>query len=232
MYKKTVKVAYAENEDGSNSITSGEIKFEIGYRQNTWQKSVSIAPILYLGEYKTWVLPNAIPTLGAVYAYIYYDENGNELGSQIPMTPGKYSVVAYADAKYCRTLPSEAFFEIVLATNYWDVAPTIEGWSEEFNSESPAPVGTARFGNEYVEFWYENLDTHVISKEKPTTAGNYRLHASVELFGYESLTATWDFTVEPAFDTTFVRICTALGVVACFLTVIVIIFAIKRNKEN
>ena len=84
-----------------------------------------------------------------------------------------------------------------------------------------------------VTYMYVNKkNPDIIFTDKPTAAGEYILIARVELEGYETLEARYEFTIESAFDDTFVLIDIILGAIACIFAVVVIIFAIRRYREN
>lgn len=56
--------------------------------------------------------------------------------------------------------------------------------------------------------------------------------ARVELDGYVTLESTYEFTIEAAFDRDLVTLNIVLGLIACVIAVVVIIFAVRRYKEN
>ena len=235
-------LAYAENPDDPEDYlgpnNSSRIMFTISEREIEWDQTVRIASVLYLGEKNKWAQPTSRTSLTGdkteTITYRYIDAlTRKDLGTQIPTVPGKYIVVASAYARYTQTITCEMMFDVQLSKNAWrdGVMPSIESWSEEFNSDSPNPVGSALYGS--VFFMYIDKDhPDIILTEKPTTAGHYIMIARVELDGYETLEARYEFTIEPAYDTTFVLIDIILGLVACAFAVVVIIFAIRRYKEN
>ena len=220
----------------ADSLDFGPFTLIISNRENTWEQSVNIASLLYLGEYASWEKPTAKANLwDSTYRYEYYTSTGEFVGTEIPTKPGKYVVRAYADARYSNAISSEMPFEVRLSKNYWekDTSPTIESWSEELNGTAPSPVGKAAIGGTI--FIYLDADTREELPGKPTKAGNYILVARAELGeadGYEVLEAEYEFTIAPAFDPTLVTICTILGALASVLTVVAIIFAVRRNREN
>ena len=235
-------VARAEYEaNGSivatDSLTDSPRLFEIGNRDNTFEQDVRIDTVLYLGEKAAWSdkYPTAKAALeGSEITYEFSNaETGEKLGSNIPTTPGKYKVTATAVAKYSAPIRSEIEFTVALSQNSWvnDESPTIGGWSEEFSDSAPDPVGAARFGT--IVYTYVNvLEPDVILTEKPLTAGTYIMYAKVELDGYVTLESSYRFTIDEAFDRTFVTIDIILGLVACAFAVVVIVFAVRRYKEN
>ncbi|MCH5161606.1 MAG: hypothetical protein J1G04_06205 [Clostridiales bacterium] len=235
-------LAYAENpndpEDYLGPNNSSRIMFTISEREITWDQTVRISSVLYLGEKNKWAQPTSRTSLTGdkteKITYRYLDAlTRKDLGSQIPTEAGKYIVVASAYARYTQTISCEMMFDVQLSKNAWKdgVMPSIESWSEEFNADSPNPFGEALYGN--IFYMYIDKDhPDIILTEKPTAAGHYIMIARVELDGYETLEARYEFTIEPAYDNTFVLIDIILGLVACAFAVVVIIFAIRRYKEN
>lgn len=235
-------VAYAEDEGNADVyIESTRVPFTVKYREISWNADVSlIADTLYLGEKNTagWGIPSAEATLASAkirYEFYVYNDDGTRqsLGDTCPREPGKYYVSAFASAPYCEVIEISKAFEVKLSTNRWtdDTSPTIESWSEEFNSTSPDPVGSVE-GGKKITYTYVNNKTGEVLTEKPTAAGSYTLVATVEEEGYETLVSRYEFTIEPAFDAMLLLICTILAFFGCALTVVVIIFAIRRNREN
>ena len=235
-------LSYAINEDDSDDNLgvnhSSRIMFTIHDRNISWDQSVRIPSILYLGDRESWPDPTAktdlTGDLSVKITYRYLDAaTRRDLGSQIPAEAGKYIVVAYAYARYTPTITSEMMFEVALSKNAWidGTAPSIENWSEEFSASSPNPVGEAMFGT--ITYMYINKERpDIIITDKPTAAGRYIMIARVELEGYETLEARYEFVIEPAFDTTFVLIDTILAAIACIFAIVVIIYAVRRYKEN
>ena len=237
-------VAYAENfdnaDDNLDANQSSRIMFTIRDRAIEWEQSVHISSVLYLGEKDKWEQPTATTSLDGyeddkvTITYRYLDAlTRRDLGSQIPTVAGKYIVVAYASAKYTQTITSETMFDVMLSKNAWvgDAQPSIDSWSEEFGSKGHSPSGAAVNGT--VFYMYIDKDhPDIVLTEKPTKAGHYIMIARVELEGYETLESRYEFTIEPAFDDTFVLIDIILGLVACAFAVVVIVFAIRRYKEN
>ena len=238
--KPGIYYMYAHAVNGSvesDSLDSDRIMLTIGNRDNTWEQSVNIASVLELGNRDNWVLPSAKANLwDSTYRYEYFNaETRTSIGNQIPTEPGKYFVRAYANARYSEEIYSDMDFEVRLSKNYWenDTSPTIEGWSEEYNSTSPNPVGKAMIGATI--YTYVNVKTGEILTSKPTEAGHYILIARAalgEADGYEVLESSYEFTIEPAFDNTLLMICICLGTIASALAVVAIIFAIRRYREN
>lgn len=229
--------AYAENGVDKDFLAYPAVTFTIRYRQNTWIQSVQIDPLLELGDYyknpAKWGKHTAEAAIeGSTVEFEFYTADGEKLGSTVPTTPGQYIIRAIAKARYCKDLISEMEFEVALSKNYWvnDTSPSIENWSEENNDTSPDPVGEAAFGE--IVYTYINNDTGEILYHKPLKAGHYTMIARVELDGYEVLQARYDFVVEPAFNMTLVVICIILATIASALSVVVITYAVKRNREN
>ena len=236
--------AYATTGSDDALLESSRIDFTIEYRSNSFDDSIDLlADTLYLGDYyagvEGWGVPYAKARLSSAdeiwYEFYTYNDDGtiNSLGDTCPIKPGKYYVAAHASARYCEDIVRTKAFEVKLSTNRWenDTSPTIEGWSEEFNSTSPDPTGSVEGGKKITYYYIDNATGEILT-EKPTAAGNYTLVARVEEDGYETLESRYEFTITPAFDTTLVLICTILALVGCAFTVVVIIFAIRRNREN
>ncbi|MDE6201385.1 MAG: hypothetical protein K2M47_05880 [Clostridiales bacterium] len=231
--------AYALNaavpSDALDEDDSSRVMLVIRNRANSWEKSVSISSLLYLGERDNWADPVAIASLpdsGITYKYLDAETRAY-LGTEIPTEVGKYIVVAYATNRYSQTIESEMEFQVLLSKNYWvdDTSPTIENWTEENSAKSPNPVGAAAFGT-IVYTYASKANPNKVLTKKPTAAGDYIMTARVELDGYETLEAHYSFTIEPAFDSTLVLINIILGVIAIAVAVVVIYFAIRRYKEN
>ena len=237
-------LSYAENGSDVNDYLgvnhSSRILFTIRDREISWDQTVRIPSVLYLGEQSKWVPPTARTNIigsdddPVTITYRYLDAaTRRDLGTQIPTVAGKYIVRAYASARYTQTITSEMMFEVALSKNAWvnDILPSITGWSEEFGLDSPDPVGAAEFGT--ITYIYVNKEQpDIYYTERPTAAGDYIMIARVELEGYETLEARYEFTISPAFDNTLVTIDIILGLVACAFAVVVIVFAIRRYKEN
>ncbi len=150
-----------------------------------------------------------------------------ELVPERPSTPGEYEMVVTATAKYCDNRVARISFKVSLAKNEWIDIPVIEEWSE---AEAPKdPLGKAQKGD--VVYVYKTLNG-VILNEKPTKEGTYILCATVKLEGYEDLYNEFTFTITPQFNTTLLAVDISLACVLCVLTVVVIVFAIRRYKEN
>ena len=90
-------------------------------------------------------------------------------------------------------------------------------------------MGKPQFGT--VTYTYQNSKGEILT-EKPTKEGTYKMFATVELAGYETLTAEYEFTITPAFDTTFLIVDIVLAGLVCIFTGVCIYFAIRRYKEN
>ncbi len=233
-------VACAKNVDSEGNVIEADnlyqseqpYQFRIEYRTNTFDDDPHIDTLLFLGERLNWAQPTATASLKDSVIWFTYQnaETGEDLGASMPNAEGKYTVIAHALAKYSREITKTANFTVELSTNEWIEQPTIESWSEEFADNDPNAL--SKYGADQVVFTYENLDTGAILTEKPTTEGNYKMTATVKLEGYRDLVGTATFTIEPAFDTDLVIINIALGCIACALAIFVIIFAIRRYKEN
>ncbi|MCH5142383.1 MAG: leucine-rich repeat domain-containing protein [Clostridiales bacterium] len=215
--------------------------FTIRDRENTWEKTVNISTLMYLGERDTWGEPSAKASLwDSKVTYRYFkrsttgapDEDLGELISVKQITlPGNYYVIAYANATYSPEIKSQINFEVKFSKNSWKEMPTIDSWSEEFNSTSPNPEGEAEIGT-IIYTYISKSDPGKEFSEKPTQAGDYILIARVMVEGYEVLEARIEFTIEPAFDLTLLMICSILAILASILLCVVIYFAVRRNREN
>lgn len=244
-----VMVAYAVYEAngtvvGTDTLSTWDtpFPFEIYSRPNSFDQDIRMATLLYLGEKDTWAYPVAKAALaGSTYEYSFYkleDDNvtykfiGKDIA--LPTDPGKYKVIATASATYSDPLAGADFlFEVKKSPNSWvnDKSPTINGWSEEDVDNIPDPEGAAKFGT--VTYEYYNVKTPDIKlTEKPTLEGDYVMIATVDHPDYEKMVSTYEFSIGPAYDHTFLVVDLVLGFVACALAVVVIIFAVRRYKEN
>ena len=245
MYGCAINLGDSTGGDNLGENSASPSRFTIYEREIAWDQSVSIASVLYLGDYyhgdkSKWGAHSATTTLTGEdvtirYEYYKLDESTMEreyVGDTTPIEVGTYYIVAYASAKYTAEIPSEMKFEIRLSQNSWTggTSPSIGNWSEEFNETSPDPEGYVDHGT--IKYRYVNKDTGEVYDEKPTQAGNYILYATVEYEGYETLEATYEFTIEPAFDMTLLTICIVLAALASVMLFVVIYFAIRRNREN
>ena len=219
----------------ADTLETKPIMFTIGNRDNAFEQDARIDTILYLGEKDSWKLPTAKATLGdSEIEFTYIDaETGEELGNAVPTAPGKYILRATAVAKYSTPIVSEIEFTVALSQNGWvnDKSPTIDSWSEENSDNAPNPVGEAKHGS-IVYTYINTLEPEVVLTEKPTAEGTYIMIARVELDGYVTLESTYEFTIEAAFDRDLVTLNIVLGLIACVIAVVVIIFAVRRYKEN
>lgn len=234
-------VACAKNVDSEGNVieadnlreTDNPYQFRIEYRTNSFVDDPHIATLLFLGERSNWVLPTAQTVLtgkdNIVFTYKNLDTN-EDFGTALPDKEGRYELTATATATYSREISKTATFTIELSTNEWIEQPTIEDWSEEFEDKNP--IAEALYGTENIVYTYENLDTGEIKNVKPTEEGNYKMTATVTIKGYKDLVGTATFTIEPAYNRDLVVIDIVLGCVACALAIFVIIFAIRRYKEN
>ena len=217
--------------DSDNLRESRERHFRIEHRANTFENDPHIDTLLYLGERETWAEPTvkaSLPDSEFWFTYVNLD-TGEDLGRLMPTAAGKYRVIAHILAKYSKEETKFADFTVKLSTNAWAVEPTIEDWSEEFMANNPEAL--TKYGGE-ISYTYENLATGEILNSKPTTEGSYKMTATVKLEGYEDLVGTTTFTIDPAYDKDLILIDIVLGLVACALAVFVIIFAIRRYREN
>ena len=232
--------AYAINAavpaDALDEDDSSRVMLIIRNRANSWEKSVGISSIMYLGDRGNWAAPVAKASLpNSEITYKYLDAATRaDLGATMPTAAGKYIVVASADCRYSLPIESEMEFEVLESKNYWvsGTSPSIENWTEGNLDNRPDPVGEAAFGTIVYTYLSKANPNEKERTDKPIDAGDYIMIARVKLDGYETLEARYEFTIEPAFDRTLVTIDIVLGVVACAFAVVVIIFAIRRYKEN
>lgn len=164
------------------------------------------------------------------YKYRLKDETDDKAVSALPTKPGNYVMIVTANANYCDEVISYVDFNVSLSANQWIDLPVIEGWSEEF--EANDPTGSVLVGE--IKYTYMTADGVDLGEEKPTAAGDYIMYATVEVDGYETLTTPegYAFTITPAYDPTLLTIDIILASVLCAITVVVIVFAIRRYKEN
>ncbi|MCH5148351.1 MAG: leucine-rich repeat domain-containing protein [Clostridiales bacterium] len=239
MYGCAINTMNHEDDLGEDSAERSV--FTIRDRENTWEKTVNISTLMYLGERNSWTEPSAEASLwDSKVTFRYFkrsvtgapDEDLGELISVKQITlPGNYYVIAYANATYSPEIKSQINFEVKFSKNSWKEMPTIDGWSEEFNSSSPNPEGEAEIGT-IIYTYISKSDPSKEFSEKPTQAGDYILVARVLVEGYEVLEARIEFTIEPAFDLTLLMICSILAILASILLCVVIYFAVRRNREN
>lgn len=207
--------------------------FEISKRTNAFIEEPRIETLLYLGDRANWAEPTALVIDGndkIVYTYVN-KITGEKLGTAKPSKEGTYYLIATVEEttfyKAIESKPVE--FTVKLSTNAWEVEPIIEDWTEELLEKDPEAL--AKYGGE-VTYTYENLATGDISYVKPTTEGSYKMTATVKLAGYEDLVGTTTFTIDPAYDTDLLIVDIVLGLIGCALAIFVIIFAIRRYREN
>ncbi|MDE6060857.1 MAG: hypothetical protein K2G31_05245, partial [Clostridia bacterium] len=226
-------VACAISLDGDGNIIVADtlvekpIQFQIQNRANSFKDEPRIDTLLFLGERDFWAAPTAeARLLDSIIIFKYKNlVTGEDLGTAMPTKDGRYIVTAYAYAKYSEMIEKSVEFLVELSTNTWIDYPTIEGWTEEFEPNSP--FATAQFGTDKIAYTYENLATGEILTERPTLEGTYKLIATVELEGYKTLVGTETFTVGPAFDTDLLIVDIVLATVCSCLTVFVMCIAIK-----
>lgn len=160
------------------------------------------------------------------------DEKGEALVGKIltelPAVPGDYVMIVTAEADYCDPVEATIDFKVSLAKNTWTDIPVIADWSEENTPNDP--LGKAEKGE--VTYTYKTLDGVDLGSDKPTAEGTYILCAKVELVGYETLYNEYEFVVSPMYDVTLLAVDISLACVLCALAVVVIVFAIRRYKEN
>lgn len=206
------------------------VPFEIRMRVNSFVDEPRIETLLYLGDIAAWSLPTAKSLEGSVtYTYKLQDSD-DEPTTEMPNKPGKYLLIATASAKYCEDIVRTVKFTVELSPNSWLSAPMIKDWSEETGPNDP--FGEAAVGSENIMYTYASAkDPSKILTEKPTAEGSYIMYATLEMEGYETITAEYAFIIESAWDTQLLLIDIILGLVVCACTIVVIIFAIRRYKE-
>ncbi len=207
-----------------------DVEFEIYKRIIEWTVTPNIVDWELSGEASK---PVATINFGdeadskVTFAYRLSTQTDAEAVATLPTEPGSYVMIVTASAKYCDSITAYVDFKVSLSKNTWIDIPVIENWSEEFDPSEP--LGKAQFGT--VTYTYKNAKGEILT-EKPTQEGTYIMYATVELAGYETLTAEYEFTITPAFDTTLLIVDIVLAGMVCVFTGICIYFAIRRYKEN
>lgn len=233
-------VAYAARYDLSgdrimDKISSEEIAFEILKRDNSWANEPRIPNILYLGQKSGWTSPDASTTEGGKNGieYKYFDaETNTYVGSTIPDKPGKYYMTATATVNYCKTITYSVEFSVEYSYNGWISGVRIENWSEEYEANDPTAV--AVYGTDKIVYKYAKQET---PKEylpgKPTEEGNYIVYAIIdcENDGYANISDSFEFTIEPAYDTDLLIVDIVLGTVGSVMAAGVIFLAIKKRRR-
>lgn len=234
--------AFAVNEDIEGNVIEADnlharnITLIISYRKNSFTLEPRIPTLLYLGEKsdKTkWVDPTATAALAdSTITFTYtLKETGEEYHDLNEITKdGTYTLKAVVEAKYCVDLTFTVDFEVALSQNSWIDIPVIKDWSEE---DGPSePEGKTEFGDIVYEYFEKRGDELVALEGKPTREGTYVLRATAYQEGFAPLVNEFEFTVTPTFDTTLLAVDISLACVLCAVTVVVIVFAIRRYKEN
>lgn len=223
----------SKNFDENNNELLGdrrvaEAPFEIYKRTDTWLVTPAI---------ENWSLgggntgkPVGEAEYGKIINFMYKVRGMDDSTavSELPTQPGEYTMIAVAtDEKgYTYPLRETVDFTVSRSKIEWIELPVIEGWSEEFAPN--LPKGSASVGE--IKYTYRTSDGKILDKA-PTTEGTYWLIATVEKEGYETLTAEYEFTITAAYDTTLLITDIVLGCVACAITVLVIIFAVRRYRQ-
>lgn len=234
--------AFAVNEDIEGNVIEEDnlharnITLIISYRKNSFTLEPRIPTLLYLGEKsdKTkWVDPTATAALAdSTITFTYtLKETGEEYHDLNDITKdGTYTLKAVVEARYCVDLTFTVDFEVALSQNSWIDIPVIKDWSEE---DGPSePEGKTEFGEIVYEYFEKRGDELVALEGKPTREGTYVLRATAYQEGFAPLVNEFEFTVTPTFDTTLLAVDISLACVLCAVTVVVIVFAIRRYKEN
>lgn len=213
-----------------DELLKHDVLFEIFERINEWTVTPSIQSYT-LGEGPSTPFAEVRYTDDCVIDVRYRLKSGGAITSELPLTPGEYVMVVTATAKYCAPLTAEVEFTVSLTQNSWLNAPTIKNWSED--NPASLPIGAAMVGSEYIEYTYARADDPKQTfKEKPTSEGSYIMYAVLEMDGYETLTAQWDFTISSAYDRTLLTIDIVLGILCSICSVVAIVFAIRRSRQN
>lgn len=205
-----------------------EVRFTIFTRTNEWKVTPNM-PNYSLGEGTgTPVAELLFDTDAEIkYQYKYKNQIDETAWDGIPTTPGEYTMIVTATAANCEPLVAYVDFTVAYSKNSWLDIPVIKDWSEEF--EASNPTGVALFGD--IVYTYSKADGTPL-KEKPHEEGSYIMYATVKLDGYETLSAEYSFTITAAYDRTLLTIDIILAFVVSAVTVVVIVFAIRRYKEN
>lgn len=234
--------AFAVNEDIEGNVIEADnlharnITLIISHRKNSFTLEPRIPTLLYLGEKndKTkWVDPTATAALAdSTITFTYtLKETGEEYHDLNDITKdGTYTLKAVVEAKYCIDLTFTVDFEVALSQNSWIDIPVVKDWSEE---DGPVePEGKPEFGEIVYEYFEKRGDELIALEGKPTREGSYVLRATAYQEGFTPLVNEFEFTVTPTFDSTLLAVDISLACVLCALTVVVIVFAIRRYKEN
>ncbi|MBD5132049.1 MAG: leucine-rich repeat domain-containing protein [Clostridiales bacterium] len=221
-YRMVVEV-YPEQTTHRDHLRA-EIDFNVDQRVNNWTVSPSIADF-FLSDGPSAPLYETVEKSEVTVLYKRKDAANSTAVAEMPNEPGEYTMVVTAKAAHCEDLYAEYDFKVLVSTNEWLELPTIENYSEEFGPV--APVGASKYG-EIVYTWYTADGTPL--DECPTKEGEYIMVATVELYGFETLTAEYAFTVTPAFDKTFVIIDIVLGVIAFIGIIVLIVIGVKKKR--
>ena len=213
-----------------DELLKHDVMFDIFERVNEWTVTPSIQSYT-LGEGPSVPTAEVLYTDECVIDIKYRPKHGGDVSPELPRVPGEYVMVVTATAKYCAPLTAEVDFTVSLSQNSWINAPTIKDWSEE--ETAGIPIGEAAVGSERIVYTYARADKpNEKFADKPTSEGSYIMYATLELDGYETLTAQWEFTVISAFDRTLMTFDIILGIVCCICTAVAIFFAVKRSRQN
>ncbi|MDE6274262.1 MAG: Ig-like domain-containing protein [Clostridiales bacterium] len=143
-----------------------ETTFTIEKADNAWNAPPSIANWTY-GNYREEInspfsAPRFIEAGASVtYRYIESNEAGEELGEpseEVPVDAGWYYLVAeLSEGGNYKALTGRTHFEILQATNLWEVTPSITSWRfSEYDETVNRPVGRATSGE--TQFMFYRLD--------------------------------------------------------------------------
>ncbi len=234
-----LRASVAESADYTGlSWNDRPFRFKVSASHNLWENAPAVSGWIF-GSFADDLFVRGRTTYGSLlytvkntagqsidgYTSLTYEAMLGKLGS-LPV--GDYVMTVYTAAENSNymSVSSDLRFTVASFTNKWIDIPVIEGWSTEY--EPNDPTGSALYGE--IIYTYRTSDGMLLDG-KPTEEGTYILCATVELEGYETLYAEYEFTITPAFDTTFLTINLILASIVCVLAVIDIVFAIRRNKE-
>ncbi|MCH5351077.1 MAG: leucine-rich repeat domain-containing protein, partial [Clostridiales bacterium] len=199
MYAHVENVAAADHGD---DLEWGYTILTIYDRVNKWAQSVTIAPVLYLGEKNSWAKPTASTTLESKITYKYYEADTREEldGTEIPTKPGKYVVVATAEATYCQNLTSEMEFEVRLSEIKWAQSVAISDILRLGDKNKPGwgvPTASVNYPNITIVYEFYDAETDMpLGNEAPKKVGSYYVIARASAPDSIEITSRAEFIVE------------------------------------
>ncbi len=196
----TATVTVTDN-SGGNYTVSGTGTFTITNAAITNVSVSQTGTLTYTGEAQTpTVNANATTVDGAEVTFTYCDTEDGTYTAELPTftNAGTYTVYFKANAE--RHEETGGSFEVVVnkATNTWEEAPDIVGWT--YGENGNEPTATAKYGNVNSEsFSYRAKDTDEWNNSPPTDAGIYELRARVQASdNWELLETIIEFEVAKA----------------------------------